>query len=290
MRFFQAILLTLLSFATADDVIYSSNQGHTFGTVLVSTIDGQLRALDTFNGRQKWALKEAPVLRAPKAIKQGFTFLPNPQDGTLYALKEGALKKMPFSIPQLVHLSPSKDNEGVLYAGNKKDVWFGLDPETGSKIETLSSMTAERICPANKARAIFIGRSEYHLSMFDTKDRTRTWNATFTDYSAHLLPTDAAYPFQHFASSSTGHVLTVDIDGQIVWEKDLGQPIVAMYLLQNDGLHKLRYTVIGRESMERLITPVFQNTNTIFRIRKQRIRLSKWLLSITDYWGDESSN
>ncbi|CAJ0564637.1 unnamed protein product, partial [Mesorhabditis spiculigera] len=246
----------------ADDVIYGQQQGYNYGTVLVSTIDGHLRALDTLTGREKWALKEGPVLRAPSSIRQGFTFLPNPMDGSLYSLKEGTLKKMPFNIPQLVHLSPSKDSQGVLYAGNKQDVWFGLDPETGIKVETLSSMTSERICPANKARAIFIGRSEYRLSMFDTNDRNRHWNATFTDYSAHLLPTDAAYPFQHFASSSTGHILTVDADGQIVWEKDLGQPIVAMYLLQHDGLHKLRYTVIGRESMERLIK-VLKNSDVI---------------------------
>lgn len=43
---------------------------------------------------------------------------------------------------------------GLLTLGNKKDLWFGLDPETGNKVETLSSMTAERICPANKARAV----------------------------------------------------------------------------------------------------------------------------------------
>lgn len=58
-----------------------------------------------------------PVLRAPNTVKQGFTFLPNPQDGSLYVLKDGSLKKLPFNIPQLVGASPCKGSDGILYAG-----------------------------------------------------------------------------------------------------------------------------------------------------------------------------
>uniref|UniRef100_A0A1I7WY30 PQQ_3 domain-containing protein n=1 Tax=Heterorhabditis bacteriophora TaxID=37862 RepID=A0A1I7WY30_HETBA len=110
-----------------------------FGTVLVSTIDGHLRALDSQSGTIKWTIQEEPVLRAPNVVKQGFTFLPNPQDGSLYVLKEGTLKKLPFTVPQLVHVSPCKGSDGVLYAGSKKDVWFGIDPITGTKVDFSSS-------------------------------------------------------------------------------------------------------------------------------------------------------
>lgn len=41
--------------------------------------------------------------------------------------------------------------------------------------------------------------------------------------------------------------------GAIIWERDFNQPIVAMYLLQDDGLHKLHFTVMGGETMENLI-------------------------------------
>lgn len=191
-----------------------SKQAHSI--VLVSTLDGHLRAIDVRDGRVKWTLEEgepvssplypvhsAPVLRTPNSVKQGFTFLPNPQDGTLYILKDGVLKKLPFTIPQLVSASPCRGSDGVLYAGSKKDVWFGIDPLSGSKvlsfllfslyfplfqIETLSSATTERVCPANQGKSIFIGRTEYRVSMFDTENRGKTWNATFSDYSAHLLP------------------------------------------------------------------------------------------------------
>uniref|UniRef100_A0A1I7WXX1 Bulb-type lectin domain-containing protein n=1 Tax=Heterorhabditis bacteriophora TaxID=37862 RepID=A0A1I7WXX1_HETBA len=89
--------------------------------------------------------------------------------------------------------------------------------------------------------------------MFDTKNRGKTWNTTFCDYSAHLLPVDNNYPYRHYVSSSSGNILTVNSMGQIIWESDLEQPIVAMYLLQDDGLHKLPFTVMGRETMENLV-------------------------------------
>lgn len=170
-------------------IIFASSEKHSFGTVLVSTIDGYLRALDTFTGKEKWSLKEGiwivvistiscyllilgPVLKAPSNFKKGLSFLPNPQDGSLYSVKDGTLKKLPFSIPQLVHISPSRNREGLLFAGllpenffilchchclgTKKDLWVALNPDTGLKIETLSTADMERVCPANNERAVSV--------------------------------------------------------------------------------------------------------------------------------------
>ena len=96
-----------------------------------------------------------PVLRTPNSVKKGFTFLPNPQDGTLYILKEGVLKKLPFTIPQLVSASPCRGSDGVLYAGilkyfskekfinsgSKKDVWFGIDRTSGIKVRLFVTLS-----------------------------------------------------------------------------------------------------------------------------------------------------
>lgn len=47
--------------------------------------------------------------------------MPDPKDGSLYALGDGmnGIKKLPFTIPQLVSASPCKSNEGMLYTGIK---------------------------------------------------------------------------------------------------------------------------------------------------------------------------
>ncbi|WKX97490.1 hypothetical protein Q1695_013282 [Nippostrongylus brasiliensis] len=224
-----------------DDVIPQSSAP--FSTVLVSIMD-------------------EPILRAPTTVKQGFTFLPNPQDGSLYTLKEGILKRLPLSIPALVHASPLKSTDGVLYAGSKKDVWLEIDPHTGTKVETMSA-TSDKVCPVRHHNGIFVGKTEYRISMIDTKNRAKTWNTTFSDYSAHLLPANNEYPYRHYVSH--GNIITVGPEGEILWERDLGQPVVAMYLLQDDGLHKLHFTVLGGETMENIIKQFITSSLQCFR-------------------------
>lgn len=94
------------------------------------------------------------------------TFLPDPKDGSLYAYssvgtkksRKGSLKKLPFTIPELVAASPCKSSDGILYTGKKIDTWFGIDPTTGSKVEELSLHSSDKICPAS-VNSIFIGRT-----------------------------------------------------------------------------------------------------------------------------------
>ena len=37
------------------------------------------------------------------------------------------LKKLPFTIPQLVANSPCKSSDGLLYTGKKTDTWISID-------------------------------------------------------------------------------------------------------------------------------------------------------------------
>ncbi|CAG2066750.1 unnamed protein product, partial [Timema podura] len=63
-----------------------------------------------------------PVVKVPVDSSQSFAplFLPDPKDGSLYLLRGSdseALKKLPFTIPQLVASSPCKSSDGILYTG-----------------------------------------------------------------------------------------------------------------------------------------------------------------------------
>ncbi|KAM3718504.1 Serine/threonine-protein kinase/endoribonuclease ire-1 [Dirofilaria immitis] len=248
------ILIVSTSIANAKDIIQSHPSAVLSGTLLVSTIDGYLKGIDFHSGEIKWSLKEDPILISPKTIRHGFTFIPDPQDGGLYILKDGQLKKLPYSIPQLVSASPCRTTDGVLYAGSKKDVWLEIDPNEGIKLGELSQSQTDRQCPLNKNTSILIGRSEYKLTMMDPENRDRRWNATFTDYSSHLLPVDPSYPFQHFASAVGGQVVAVNVaEGNVAWSVDVGSTVVAMYILQSDGLHRLPYTIIGKETLEEFV-------------------------------------
>lgn len=70
-------------------------------------------------------------------------FLPDPRHGFLYVYgprgDQQMLKKLPFTIPELVANAPCRSTDGILYTGKKSDTWFMLDPLTGSR-EHVSGM------------------------------------------------------------------------------------------------------------------------------------------------------
>jgi len=155
--------------------------------ILISTIDGVITAVDPKTGAEIWKLQEAPILESPISVQQGFTFISNPRDGQLYLVVEGQLTKLPFTIPQLVKASPCRSTDGILYAGNKKDVWIAINPETGHRSEPLSSESPDSYCPVNNPKAVFIGKTEYHIQMLDTNQRA-SLRSCVDHYFHSLLP------------------------------------------------------------------------------------------------------
>ena len=108
-------------------------------------------------------------------------------------------------------------------------------------------------CPASTPRALFIGRTQYTLGMFDERTRTRRWNGSFTDYSAHALPVDVDYARAHLAVCSDGRLTTVDRrTGAALWARRFTSPVVAVYVLQATGLHRLPLAVVAAATADRL--------------------------------------
>lgn len=63
-------------------------------------------------------------------------FLPDPRHGFLYMygpMGDQMLKKLPFTIPELVANAPCRSSDGILYTGKKSDTWFMIDPLTGTR-------------------------------------------------------------------------------------------------------------------------------------------------------------
>lgn len=80
-----------------------------------------------------------PVVKVPNQHANLMPqFLPDPRHGFLYMYgprggDQQMLKKLPFTIPELVANAPCRSTEGILYTGKKSDTWFMLDPLTGSR-------------------------------------------------------------------------------------------------------------------------------------------------------------
>ncbi|KAM6957206.1 serine/threonine-protein kinase/endoribonuclease IRE1 [Aplochiton taeniatus] len=221
--------------------------------LFVSTLDGNLHAVSKRSGSIKWTLKEDPVLQVPTHVAEP-AFLPDPNDGSLYSLggknSEG-LTKLPFTIPELVQASPCRSSDGVLYMGKKQDLWYVVDLLTGEKQQTLTSSFAEMLCPSSTL--LYLGRTEYTITMYDTKSRELRWNATYSDYASTLPDDDTKYKSAHFVSNGDGLVVTVDSEtGDVQWLQNYNSPVVAMYIWQREGLRKVAHTNVAVETLRYL--------------------------------------
>uniref|UniRef100_H3BZ26 Serine/threonine-protein kinase/endoribonuclease IRE1 n=1 Tax=Tetraodon nigroviridis TaxID=99883 RepID=H3BZ26_TETNG len=221
--------------------------------LFVSTLDGNLHAVSKKSGSIKWTLKEDPVLQVPTHVAEP-AFLPDPNDGSLYSLggknSEG-LTKLPFTIPELVQASPCRSSDGVLYMGKKQDLWYVVDLLTGEKQQTLTSSFAEMLCPSSSL--LYLGRTEYTITMYDTKSRELRWNATYADYASTLPDDDTKYKMAHFVSNGDGLVVTVDSDsGDVQWVQNYNSPVVAIYIWQREALRKVAHTNVAVETLRYL--------------------------------------
>ncbi|NWJ11629.1 ERN1 endoribonuclease, partial [Crypturellus undulatus] len=233
--------------------------------LFVSTLDGNLHAVSKSTGDIKWTLKDDPILQVPVYVAEP-AFLPDPNDGSLYVLggknKEG-LMKLPFTIPELVQSSPCRSSDGVLYTGKKLDTWFIVDPKSGEKQTTLSTEAWDGLCPSSPL--LYIGRTQYVITMYDTKSRELRWNATYSGYSAPLYEESYPYKMAHLASSGDGLVVTLDKEsGEVLWAHNYGSPVVGIYVWHQDSLQRVPHRNVAMETLRYLT------------FHSQDIRLVRW--------------
>ncbi|KAJ8363964.1 hypothetical protein SKAU_G00127950 [Synaphobranchus kaupii] len=266
MKDWRRCLLLLLSIFLGGNVLQceaGSSVTLPESLLFVSTLDGSLHAVSKQSGDIKWTLKEDPIIQVPVYLTEP-GFLPDPNDGSLYVLggknKEG-LMKLPFTIPELVQSSPCRSSDGVLYTGKKQDTWFVVDPQTGEKQTSLTTGSSDSICPS--APMLYIGRTEYMITMYDTKTRELRWNATYNDYSAPLYDDKYDYKMAHFTSSGDGLVVTVDREtGDVLWMQNYGSPVVGVYLWMQDSLRRAPHINLAMETL-RYLTFTSHNVHTM---------------------------
>ncbi|KAG7210888.1 hypothetical protein KM043_012369 [Ampulex compressa] len=261
---FYLVALTMLSRTVGQRL----QQRHDTGLVpeqddpllIFSTLGGALIGIGQRSGDVRWRQYDEPVVKVPIDLTRSSMpmFLPDPKDGSLYSFgaESEALKKLPFTIPQLVASSPCRSSDGMLYTGRKIDTWLSIDPQTGEREQLLGFDKVKNTCPAEMRDAIFVGRTEYNIIMVDSKRKDRKWNVTFYDYSAAKMEPDGIenYDLVHFTTSSTGRIVTLDRRlGMILWELDLESPVIAMYTVSKDGLITIPFTSVADGTLDLLL-------------------------------------
>ncbi|CAL7941148.1 unnamed protein product [Xylocopa violacea] len=228
--------------------------------LMFSTLDGSLIGVEQRSGNVLWQQSNEPIVKVPVDLARTSApmFLPDPKDGSLYlyGAETEALKKLPFTIPQLVANSPCRSSDGILYTGRKIDTWFGVDPRTGKREQLLGFDPVKNTCPVEMQNAVFMGRTEYNIIMVDSKQKNRKWNVTFYDYSATKMEPEGIenYNLVHFTTSSTGRIVTVDRRlGIILWELDVQSPVIAVYIVREDSLLTVPFTSVADETLDLLL-------------------------------------
>lgn len=57
----------------------------------------------------------------------------------------------------------------------------------------------------------------------------------------------------HFTSSSNGRVVTLDkIRGSVLWDHDLGSPIIGVYTVEKEGLLAVPFTSMANHTLAHL--------------------------------------
>ncbi|XP_052031665.1 serine/threonine-protein kinase/endoribonuclease IRE2 [Apodemus sylvaticus] len=217
--------------------------------LFVSTLDGSLHALNKQTGDLKWTVKDDPIIQGPMYVTD-MAFLSDPADGSLYILgtqKQQGLMKLPFTIPELVHASPCRSSDGVFYTGRKQDAWFVVDPESG---ETQMTLTTEGISTPQ----LYIGRTQYTVSMHDPRTPALRWNTTYRRYSAPPMNGSPGKYMSHLTACGMGLLLTVDPgSGIVLWTQDLGVPVTGIYTWHQDGLRQLPHLTLARDTLHFLV-------------------------------------
>ncbi|MBZ3876628.1 Serine/threonine-protein kinase/endoribonuclease IRE2, partial [Sciurus carolinensis] len=213
--------------------------------LLVSTLDGSLHALSKQTGDLKWTLKNDPIIQGPMCVTET-AFLSDPADGSLYILgtqKQQGLMKLPFTIPELVHASPCRSSDGVFYTGWKQDAWFVVNPESG---ETQMTLTTDSLSTPH----LYIGRTQYTVTIHDPRAPALRWNTTYRRYSASPMDGSPGKYMSYLVSCGMGLLLTVDPgSGAVLWTQDLGVPVTGIYTWHQDGLRQLPHLTLARDTL-----------------------------------------
>ncbi|KAG9302286.1 hypothetical protein G9A89_008777 [Geosiphon pyriformis] len=196
------------------------------------------------------------------------TYIVEPtNDGILYMFSpKTGLQKFPFSIKQLVNLSPFRSVDGKVFVGSKSTKFFAVDPRTGKMLQSFDS-EGEDECPSMgklPRDALYLGKNAYKISIFDGKSNKPMWNVTYNEFVPNSLDVDVEMNYKtspdglYIASTHTGEVLSTDSEnGQHVWYQKFDSPAISVFdvLATSDlsnGLHIARQPRPPKEYYKRL--------------------------------------
>jgi serine/threonine-protein kinase/endoribonuclease IRE1 len=223
--------------------------------LILSLLDGRLISVDLNTGRVLWSLNEDPILSMTNSDTARLNFFPNPKDGSIYIYNElkERLERLTLTIPELAQISPTRSSDGLLFTAMKSDVWFEIDPLSGTKLHTISSGgTVSPSCPASEmyAQTIFIARTAYTVSVYDSVSKEKRWGTTYLEYSSFSYPSSLSTDHLYFSSTSDGTFVSIDsLTGTEMWRNNYNSAVLSVFVLEHWQLRKVPIYTVSLEGI-----------------------------------------
>lgn len=216
--------------------------------VVAFCLDGSVYALDGESGAVLWkavgSFSEGPLLQKKK--RQGghsstVEYLVEPLgDGAIFQVESGEgkeVKRLPFTLKSLVHLSPvhwrESDERALYLIAKRESSIFVLDLLTGRvrrkqfKRSNEEDEAGLEIAPLERA-SLLVGRTDYHVQGFDEGNLEAQWEIVLTQFkSVHDSETSFEGESDDFYTTFNGHLVSKQVAGP--WIANLGSPVLQIF-------------------------------------------------------------
>ncbi|KAI9183380.1 bifunctional endoribonuclease/protein kinase ire1 [Blastocladiella emersonii ATCC 22665] len=209
---------------------------------------------------------------AASASAGALTYIAEPMgDGPLYVHAPGkAITRLPVTIKELVAASPFRTADGTVYLGHKQTRFLALDARSGAVLHDYGTGNGDEhtascpVPPGGTAGArgdplpavpIFLGRTEFHVSMYEPGARLGSpakWNVSYAEYGSARMdwllgdaPTAdagaARSPYSYsVALGHNGDLVVSSPAGELLWAHRFAHPPLAVFDLAPDHEPPLR--------------------------------------------------
>jgi hypothetical protein len=170
--------------------------------MIVNTLDGCLHGIKKSNGKLLWSQKmqdfamisvkdvthaaaEAVVddTAVSTKVRQELILIPEPAgDGDLYYAHGHKLQKFDKSLKQMVSSSIGTMDGRYMFTGSKDTEIYALDPMVGTVIGKFGQ-SGPSFCDQSTKNAVFVGRTEYHLKIWERDSEKLLWNISYVEFT-----------------------------------------------------------------------------------------------------------
>ncbi|KAI8811572.1 hypothetical protein BJ742DRAFT_121566 [Cladochytrium replicatum] len=218
-------------------------------------------------------------------------FIVEPGQGDLYRYELGStIRKMPYSIKYLVQNVVPRTLGEFSYTGDKRTMLYAIDPLSGKVLRSYGGnrddsrdgkiIEDEEIDEDITDRAIFVGRTEYFVEIWDIKSDKLRWNITYGEYS-HTgpdglftppmmggAPVQQKTPRIQMAGGFDGRFALADGDKRVEWTVKFKSPAVNAFTIAPAELPSCGFSLSKAFSLAS--THTSQKISSMFDVFRKR--------------------